>query len=544
MRFAILLSCLAASAFGCGDVLVGLTGTFNSPNYPSDYTNSLSCEWTISVPSGIIQIDFSDFSLETSSTCSYDKLVIRDGSSTGAILGTFCGTAYNSVVASGRTVVVQMTTDSSVTDSGFAASWRVNDGTVTSPPSSGCGGDFSGATGTVSSPNHPSSYPASANCEWTLSIPSGIISLSFSTLDIESNAGCTYDSLKVYDGASNALLATLCGSGNPTIDGTSNSVKLVFTSDSSVQQTGFSLTWSRLTCLSKGLNCVADVAACGNGVVKDGLFCENSGVCCEPPFDQGDCGVLPPAVALIGGKPRIVGGDEAARHSWPWQVSLRTVSSNFHFCGGSIISERWIATAAHCVDGDSPSTLKITSGEHDKGTSSGREMDHAVEKIIMHEGYDGNGAGFPNDIALVKLQQPMRFDDYRNAICLADEDEVFVGDHNCFITGWGNTQGTGDDEVLNELSVNVWEQAECRNVWGSTYVNSGHICVGTGDTGACNGDSGGPLACQKTRDGVTRWILAGATSWGRTGCQTAGYPSVYSRISYFRSWLMGTVRAN
>jgi len=64
-----------------------------------------------------------------------------------------------------------------------------------------------------------------------------------------------------------------------------------------------------------------------------------------------DCGILPPALDLVGGKVRIVGGNEAARHSWPWQVSLRTTSSNFHFCGGCLLSNRWVATAAHCVDG-------------------------------------------------------------------------------------------------------------------------------------------------------------------------------------------------
>lgn len=62
---------------GCGEVLEGLTGTFNSPNYPSDYTNNLDCQWTISVPSGAIQIDFTDFSLEASASCADDKLVVR-----------------------------------------------------------------------------------------------------------------------------------------------------------------------------------------------------------------------------------------------------------------------------------------------------------------------------------------------------------------------------------------------------------------------------------------------------------------------------------
>lgn len=120
--------------------------------------------------------------------------------------------------------------------------------------------------------------------------------------------------------------------------------------------------------------------------------------------------------------------------------------------------------------------------------------------------------------------------------------------------------GTGDRTVLQELNVDVRSQTDCRRAWGSTYINNGHICVENGNTGACNvgfpklchliltsassnvrcynlcyfqGDSGGPLACNVNG----QWYLAGATSWGISGCTTRGYPSVYTRVSYFRDWI-------
>jgi secreted trypsin-like serine protease len=204
-----------------------------------------------------------------------------------------------------------------------------------------------------------------------------------------------------------------------------------------------------------------------------------------------------------------------------------------------LVNDQWVVTAAHCVDGDTPSSVKITTGEHDKGVGGDNAVDHAVSKIIMHANYNGNGNGFPNDIALMKLSSPISMNEHRTPICLADSDEEFTGT-SCFITGWGDTKGTSDADTLNQLAVSVWEQRECIDAWGSNYINNGHICVGTGSEGACNGDSGGPLACQKQG----RWILAGATSWGYSGCQTAGYPSVYSRISYFRDWIIDNIQSN
>jgi chymotrypsin len=402
----------------------------------------------------------------------------------------------------------------------------------------GCGGSYTGSSGSFNSPNHPNNYGNNLNCEWTINNnEGGQLRLEISEMDIEALSSCRYDSLKIYDGSQ--LVETLCGTGSRTVIAASSSIRVVFTTDSSVTGAGFVFSWSKLTCTGGRLSCVAECA----GTTKPGYFCE-TGVCCQPPFEQGECGIVPANLpTLIGGTPRIVGGNEALEHSWPWQVSLRTTSTSFHFCGGSLINEEWVVTAAHCVDGDTPSGLKVTTGDHHKTQGSTNEADHAVSGIFMHEAYDGEGAGFPNDIALLKLRDPVTMDSYRRPICLAEAGDEFLGS-NCFITGWGRTVETGDENVLNELNVEVRSQSTCRSLWGSSYINNGHICVANGDTGACNGDSGGPLACQKLRDGQNRWVLAGATSWGRSGCQTTGYPSVYSRVSYFRDWIENTIAAN
>lgn len=547
MKIIVIVSFIAVTVFGCDEKLEGVTGTFSSPNYPNDYGNSLSCTWTISIPSGIIQLEFADFELESSSTCSYDRVVVRDSTSTGPILGTYCGTQLPPLItATGRTIIVQLITDSSVAYQGFSANWREASSTPPSvtTPAGGCGGSLSGVTGAFTSPEYPNNYPANSDCTWTLTIPEGVIVLQFTDFSLEDSASeCSYDYVKVYDGVSNVLLATMCGTAASTVQGSSNSLRVVFKSDSSVQQKGFSAAWSGLTCENSGSGfvCVADEQSCP-GSVKSNFPCESSRVCCDL---LGNCGTLPSEFSHFRQHPRIVGGAEAARHSWPWQVSLRTVETSYHFCGGSIVGDRWILTAAHCADGYTSSTLKVTSGEHDRTTVSGRELDHAVERVFIHESYAGTEAGYPNDIALIKLQSPIAFDNYRRPICMADPGDSFLGNSNCRTAGWGYTNGAGKENVLNEVAVSVVEQLTCSNRWGSDFINNKHICAGNGISGTCSGDGGGPLACQMQRDGTERWVLAGVSSFQKAECNNAGgYPSVYSSVTNFKDWITATMRNN
>ncbi|CAB3994146.1 MAM and LDL-receptor class A domain-containing 1-like [Paramuricea clavata] len=103
---------------------------------------------------------------------------------------------------------------------------------------------------------------------------------------------------------------------------------------------------------------------------------------------QADCGK---GNFVLG---KVVSGQTARPNSWPWQVSFRRVGSSFHFCGGSLISDQWVVTAAHCVRGQSASGLYVRLGEHNFNLNEGNEMDSRVESIIVHPGY----AGFNNDI--------------------------------------------------------------------------------------------------------------------------------------------------
>ncbi|XP_061170067.1 fibrinolytic enzyme, isozyme C-like [Saccostrea echinata] len=234
---------------------------------------------------------------------------------------------------------------------------------------------------------------------------------------------------------------------------------------------------------------------------------------------------------------RIVGGAQADENEWPWQVSLQSQAFSFfpwsHFCGGSLIAPNYVLTAAHCVDGQRARNIRVVAGLHrQSSTSTAQAM--SVSRIIMHPNYNGNGAGFPNDIALLELSGEVT-SNRATTIALARGTSSFIGNPDCWITGWGKTSAnSGTSEVLMEARMDVIGNGDCANQWrdisGASIFDT-HICLQAEGKSACNGDSGGPLVC---RDNGA-YVLAGATSWGITTCE--GYPSVYVRVSKYLDWI-------
>ncbi|XP_060560620.1 chymotrypsin B-like [Ruditapes philippinarum] len=271
---------------------------------------------------------------------------------------------------------------------------------------------------------------------------------------------------------------------------------------------------------------------------------EENFVCCLPNVLPSTCGDQALSRRLrrqsVRGISRIVGGAETKAHSWPWQVSLQLNDNNFHFCGGTLISDQWVVTAAHCLVGDS-TVARVVLGEHDRSTENGREITSSAT-VFSHQNYE-NSAPYPNDIALLKLKTPVALNDNIHPACLPENGTTFdTGTDDCWITGWGDTKDTGDESKLNELQISIVDNESCASKWGENYILKTNICVGDGLSGACNGDSGGPLSCR--RQGEQAWELAGVTSWGASGCQSEGLPNVYTRVSQYRQWILATMRKN
>ncbi|XP_016128342.1 chymotrypsin-like protease CTRL-1 [Sinocyclocheilus grahami] len=244
------------------------------------------------------------------------------------------------------------------------------------------------------------------------------------------------------------------------------------------------------------------------------------------------CGVPAIKPQTIGS--RIVNGQNAISGSWPWQVSLQH-PNGFHFCGGSLINENWVLTAAQCAV--MVGSHRVILGEHNRGSNDEPIQFQLVSKVITHPLY--NRANFNNDIALLKLSAPVTFTPRISPVCLATSNTNILPGTRCFTTGWGQTATTTSPEILQQTVVPIISPAVCRQIWGQSRITDAMICAGASGSSTCQGDSGGPLVCESS--GV--WTLVGSVSWERSTCDPR-FPAVFASISQLRSWIDKTISSN
>uniref|UniRef100_A0A669PTA3 Peptidase S1 domain-containing protein n=1 Tax=Phasianus colchicus TaxID=9054 RepID=A0A669PTA3_PHACC len=239
-------------------------------------------------------------------------------------------------------------------------------------------------------------------------------------------------------------------------------------------------------------------------------------------------------------KNRIVGGEDAQSGKWPWQASLQ-IGAHGHVCGASVISKRWLVSAAHCfLDSDSIRYGKIMlwrayMGLRTVNEKSNHVVMRAIKRIIVHPQYDQSISDY--DIALLELETPVFFSELVQPICLPMTSIIEICTtviSATFVFFLGHLART-----LQEARVRIINQSICSKLYDD-LITSRMLCAGNlnGGIDACQGDSGGPLAC--TGKG-NRWYLAGIVSWGE-GCARRNRPGVYTKMNLcFRfaatSWL-------
>ena len=233
-------------------------------------------------------------------------------------------------------------------------------------------------------------------------------------------------------------------------------------------------------------------------------------------------------------EPFIVGGEEVDPAcpdcKYDFMVSLQT-NSGYHFCGGALVREDWVITAAHCVQGDSPSQVKVKIGLHNVNGTQG-SITRSVSQIIIHPSY--SSWSLNNDYAILRLSQPVtNFEPIQLVTDTSHDEEPVMAT----TMGWGATQSGGwGSNILLEVDVPIDDS--CGNYSNSDITNN-MVCAGYGGGGydACQGDSGGPLIMTNS-DG--EYELIGIVSWGY-GCAEPGYPGVYAKVHSRLDWFFSYI---
>ncbi|KAL8565021.1 hypothetical protein ACOMHN_003397 [Nucella lapillus] len=262
---------------------------------------------------------------------------------------------------------------------------------------------------------------------------------------------------------------------------------------------------------------------------------------------------------------KIVGGDLAQHGMYPWQVGIQKILNIYsnsevlvgiqkilniysnsevlvsHWCGGTILNNHWVLSAAHCFRSLPKSRVLLRVGDHGQKVADSGEQKFLVEELIMHRSYDREDHDY--DIALLKVKSPdgqgIKFNDYVQPACLPASLDGYVTGTECLISGWGETEAeTESRSLLRAAKVPLRSFRVCQYLYKGVLTER-MFCAGylEGGIDTCQGDSGGPLVC-KIDDVYT---VMGVTSWG-FGCAKPNAPGIYSKTGKFLSWIEDTIR--
>ncbi|XP_031636705.1 serine protease easter-like [Contarinia nasturtii] len=261
---------------------------------------------------------------------------------------------------------------------------------------------------------------------------------------------------------------------------------------------------------------------------------------------------------------RIINGVNTSVTDFPWFSLIEYTKPNgekSHNCGGVLINENYVLTAAHCVIGADLTRFRYTltgvrlgewnmetNPDDDDGQRADPVKNIPVVKTISHEGYDPYSKSQRNDIALLRLAQPVTYSRFVRPICLPttrDTANINYDGEPLKICGFGKTETGLNSPVKLMAEVDVVSMEICSEKFRSQNVNLSEkqICAG-GEVDSCRGDSGGPLMIRHRSDQTTEFhLLVGIVSFGKSPCGQNGWPGVYTRVDKYIDWIRSKIKA-
>ncbi|KAI3357911.1 hypothetical protein L3Q82_016294 [Scortum barcoo] len=542
----------------CGGTLTADRGSFSSPFFPSNYPPQSSCVWTILAPEEkFLKVQFNKFFLGNFSSQCRNDYVDVDGQ-------RLCGSELKSSVITVRsnTMTVSFISDSSYVDQGFTAEYEAF------VPTNPCPGKFQCTNNLCINKalqcdgwNDCGDGSDEDNCKCEASqmkCKNGRCKPKFWECDGFDDCGDNTDEencVKCKPGEFSCRNhrcipeSLKCNGKDDCSDG----------SDESKCERLPVLTQRPLCSALVLQQCTEFTFRCRSGhcISKLNPECDDEPDCEDgSDEDHCECGTRPYRSS------RIVGGQVSQEGEWPWQVSLH-IRGTGHVCGASVLNNRWLLTAAHCVQDNGPNKYSQADqweallGLHVQSQTNEWTVRRNVRRIIAHQDY--NPLTYDNDIALMELDATVTLNQNIWPICLPSPTHDFPAGQEAWITGWGATREGGlMATILQKAEVRIINSTVCKDLM-SDEVTDRMMCAGVlrGGVDACQKQNHTNHSVDESVSAVSsltpsgrfrravvrhrrqwdgRVFLAGVVSWG-DGCGRRNKPGIYTRVTKFHGWI-------
>jgi len=264
--------------------------------------------------------------------------------------------------------------------------------------------------------------------------------------------------------------------------------------------------------------------------------------------NESDIVEAPVAAALVDGEDANIGThpwhvglvrEESKKGFLGWFRHLGGLLRTTTYCGASLVGQRWLITAAHCIrSGDRPVDLRVVMGSSKRARYFYYFFQtDSIDQIHIHPKYNNDSHAY--DIAILRLKKLPNLEPGELwPVCLPKEPVESYAGSKATVIGWGKTSGKqsfSSARTLHELGVTVISQAECQRQWsfgrGRVDIGGPKMCFES-DGASCHGESGGGMFLKKE---VQRYLI-GVCSYGLADCQNWA-PEVYTKVSYVEDWI-------